>query len=100
MDQVKKDKMGLLHIAASNNDIHMIDFATKLGAFPTVDVKNAEGWTPTHLACFLNNFDALNILIERGADISLKHNEGLSAYEEMVRNDNADLLECVYPLVK
>ena len=65
--------MSLLHIAASNNDIHMIDFAAKVGAFPSVDLKNAEGWTPSHLASFLNNFDALNLLLELGSDICLKH---------------------------
>ena len=73
VDATKGDKMGALHIAASNNDIHTIDYLTKLQVFPTVDIQNEEGWTPAHLAGFLNNFDSLNLLIERGSDICIKH---------------------------
>ena len=51
------------------------------------------------MASFLNNFDALNLLMERGADISLKHSLNLNSYEEMVRADNSELLECIYLFV-
>lgn len=63
-------------------------------------MENMEGWTPAHLAGVLNNFDSLNLLIENGADITKKHQGNLSTYEEMVRCDNAELLECIYPLIK
>lgn len=61
-----------------------------------VDIRNKEGWTPAHLAGFLNNFDALNLLMEHGADICATHNNNLKVYEEVARADNADLLECIY----
>jgi len=51
------------------------------------------------LASFLGNFESLSLLLENGADlIGKKHNHKMSPLDEIVRNDNADLLECVYPL--
>ena len=61
---------------------------------------NNEGWTPGHFAGFLNNFDSLNLLIENGADLRLKNRNGLSCFDEVVRSDNADLFECVWPYAK
>lgn len=57
---------------------------------------NSEGWTPAHFASFLNNFDALNLLLCNGADLCAKHHGNLKVYEEMTRADNAELLECIY----
>ena len=42
----------------------------------------------------------VNFLIEKGADLTAKNDIGLSAIEALVRYDNADLLECIYPNVK
>lgn len=85
-------------MAASNNDLHLIDLILQIEN--NANIKNSEGWTPAHFASFLNNFDALNLLMENGADLTIKHDMKLTAYEEMVRADNADLLECVYTIVK
>ena len=84
-------------MAASNNDIHMLDFFINRESRIDLKVKNEDGWTPTHMAGFLNNFDALNLLIEKGASISTKNNNNLTCFEEITRADNADLLECIYP---
>lgn len=78
-------------MAASNNDIHTLDYAIKLDRAANIDTKNHDGWTPAHMAGWLNNFDALNLLMENGADITIKNNNNLSVYEEMIRNDNAEL---------
>lgn len=78
----------------------MLDYAIKLNQHTTIDMRNEEGWTPAHLAGFLNNFDALNLLIENGADLSARSNNNLTTYQEIIRADNGDLLECIYPLIK
>jgi ankyrin repeat protein len=94
--------MTVFHVSASNNDIHLLDYFLSLESqdtgspSPQVNIRNKEGWTPAHLAGFLNNFDALNLLMEHGADICAKHDNKLKVYEEIVRADNADLLECIY----
>jgi ankyrin repeat protein len=49
----------------------------------------------------MGNFDSLNLLLEKGADLAnKKHNHKMSCLDEIVRNDNVDLLECVYPIYK
>ena len=64
--------MGILHVAASNNDLHILDFVLSSREV-SVNVANKEGWTAAHLAGFFNNFDSLNLLLEYGADLSLTH---------------------------
>ena len=87
-------------MAASTNDIHTLDYALNLNQHTTVDMRNEEGWTPAHLAGYLNNFDSLNLLLENGADLQAKSSHGMSVYHEIIRADNGDLLECVYREVK
>lgn len=52
------------------------------------------------MAAFLGNFDSLNLLIEHGADLSKKHNHDMTCFDEIIRTDNKDLLECVYSYTK
>ena len=44
--------------------------------------------------------DSLNLLIEYGADMSLKDNSNMNTFDEIVRNDHKDLFECIYPYTR
>jgi len=48
------------------------------------------------LASFMGNFDSLNLLIENGADLSKRNQQEMSSFDEILRNDNKDLFECVF----
>ena len=97
MNQGKSDGVTPFHMAASNNDVQILDlFLQKKGE---IDIPNDDGWTALHFAGCLNNFDALNLLIEAGGDLTARYGK-LSPYEEIVRSDNAELLECVWPTVR
>ena len=63
--------MTALHMAESINDVHVVDYIINYVEEPkrVVNVANDEGWTPSHFAGFLNNFDSLNLLLEAGADL-------------------------------
>jgi ankyrin repeat protein len=61
-----------------------------------VNLANEEGWTPLHLACFMNNFDMVNLLKENGANFVLQNSAEMTPLHELVRCDNKDLFECVY----
>jgi len=40
--------------------------------------------------------DALNLLLEHGADLQVENENSFNSFEQMIRNDNADLLGCVF----
>jgi ankyrin repeat protein len=66
------EEMSVLHLAAASNDIHLLDFfLTHLGddVWEQINIKNSEGWTPLHLACFFSNLDSVNLLLEHGGDL-------------------------------
>ncbi len=52
------------------------------------------------MAAFLGNMDSVNLLLENGCDLGKKHNHELSGFDEIVRTDNLEMLECVYDLAK
>jgi len=92
--------MNIMHIAATQGDVKLLEYAIKNKTTATIDIPNEEGWTPTHLASFGGSMDCMNLLIENGADLFANHNHNMNSIHEMIRNDNRDLLSCVYPLVK
>lgn len=59
----KKDGITGLHIAATNNDVHILDYLlAKIQS--DINIPNEEGWTPAHFAAFMGNYDSLSLLIE------------------------------------
>ena len=98
----KNDGLAPVHFAASNNDVHLLDYIITSVENPKFvsNLTNNEGWSPAHFAGFLNNFDALNLLIENGAELTAKNKNGLSILDEIVRNDHSDLFECVWQYAK
>jgi ankyrin repeat protein len=51
-----------------------------------VNAKNTQGGTPLMWAAVYGNDDAARLLLSRGADASLKDNEGITAVQWAVRN--------------
>ena len=94
--------MTALHMAATINDVHVVDFILNNVEDPNraVNMATNEGWTASHFAGFLNNFDSLNLLLEHGGDLGKESNVGMSVVDEIIRVDNADLFECIFPYVK
>jgi hypothetical protein len=44
--------------------------------------------------------DSLNLLIENGCDLLRKHDNSMSSFDEILRNDNIELYECVFEYTK
>jgi ankyrin repeat protein len=60
-------------------------------------VHASTGWTPALHAANLGHFDALNLLLEHGANLQALNEGGTSCFDEIVRDDAVDLLEAVWP---
>ncbi len=62
------EKSIALHLAAGNNGTDIINFFLSKGV--PVDIRNELGFTPLHVASFCGNKDAINQLINCGADVN------------------------------
>ena len=78
IDQILKEKSSmfkeipgesLLHVACRNNDTVAIDLLVKHGAW-NLNPRDAEGFTPLHIAAIHGNMQAVEKLVELGADAS------------------------------
>ena len=59
----------LLHVACRNNDAVVIDLLVKHGAW-NLNPRDAEGFTPLHIAAIHGNIQAVEKLVDLGADAS------------------------------
>jgi len=60
----------IYEIEKTKPDLKKIKNLIKKGA--DVNVKDEDGWTPLHLACYNGRFDVAKLLIENGADVNIK----------------------------
>jgi len=74
MEITDEDGMSLLHWAA---DRDYPDIMLYLIGKVDINVQDADGQTALHYAASCGNVKALNVLIDNGADQSIKDNEGL-----------------------
>jgi ankyrin repeat protein len=75
--------MTILHIAAKNRDVPLMDFLIDRGL--PIDVLDAYGNTPLHLAAYLNAHLSCSHLLDRGASLTSINNAG-----------HTPLLKCAY----
>lgn len=97
------DGYTVLHMAASNNDIQLLDY-TLSSVFEDkkgfVNQQNNEGWSAAHFAAFMSNIDSMSFLVEHGANLLLPSSSQMTPIDEIIRNDHKDMLSCVYEHVK
>ena len=75
----------LLHLAASNGDVQLLDYALEKGQHSTVNVKTKSGVTPAHHAVNFQRMDVINLLMEHGCDLSLENDGGVNVYATAIQ---------------
>lgn len=63
----------ILHIACKEKNIGVVKFLLNQKEI-NVNLQNANGNTPLHIACTLQNFELVCILIDKGANLNLTNN--------------------------
>jgi ankyrin repeat protein len=100
----KLDGNTALHLACGNNQIHIIDFyLSRLSPSERklhLSTKNKLGLTPAHFAASMENFDAMSLLLEHGADLTIESEPNNNVFAELIQHDFSDLLSCVWHLSK
>lgn len=77
--------IGVVHFAASNGDTMLLDYLLERVPEAVAYKTNGDARTPAHYAALFNRFDALNLLIERGANLLTFSGEHYNVFDEAVR---------------
>ncbi|WP_090046518.1 ankyrin repeat domain-containing protein [Limnohabitans sp. 2KL-27] len=77
-----------LHYAASTGQVPVIEYLLDQSAY--LDAESPNGTTPLMMAAMYGSPEAVKVLIQAGADLTLKNQLGLSALDFAVRGDRAN----------
>lgn len=80
-----------LHIAAQYDCVRLISFLVE-NSFVDCDAQTDDGTTPLMLAVKYNNYDSAYLLLDYGADQTIKSNNGLTVYKLAKNQDIIELL--------
>lgn len=86
MDQIKN-----VTEAAMNGDAKLVEKLIKED-HSLLDIHNADGWTPLHLAAYFGHEETANMLLSLGADIHIKaknNNENMPLHAAVANNQVA-----------
>lgn len=78
----------VLHVAASNNDMALVELCMGYGV--DVDPMNSDGETPLHLAASKSDMQVVRLLVELGAELNISNGIGESPLMLVCRRGNAE----------
>ncbi len=83
-----KDKVSALHFAVRNGHVHVAQLLIDRGA--DIEAKNSTGYTPLCEATSLYQEAVIALLLEEGANINQRNNEGLNAIHFALESQMSD----------
>jgi ankyrin repeat protein len=86
-DMKARDHRGwtVLHRAACWGDVELFQFLLDNGALELLDVTDSNGDTPLYYAAWSNHLPVAQMLVERGARVNAKNEEGKTPYQSARR---------------
>ena len=75
------DKLSTLHIAAKSGDVEMLRYLLQTRAATLIDMKNANGDTPLHLAVQAGHDNVISLLLKEGAYHKIKNEQDQTPVE-------------------
>jgi ankyrin repeat protein len=93
--EVNKHGWTALHYAAANGDGDIIRLLLEKSAY--IDAESPNKTTPVMMAARAGHLDVVKQLMEAGADISLKNDQGLTAADFAIKNEHPEIAEILKP---
>ena len=91
-----KDDYSILHYSAHGNSVLISEnLINKYNL--TIDAINEYGETPLMMSAENNAIDTAKLLLEHGADRSIKNNDGKTAYDLALEKGHTELAELLKP---
>lgn len=82
-----------LHYAATGGHVPVVQFLLDESAY--IDAESPNGTTPLMMAAMYGSPEAVKVLIQSGADLTLKNQQGLSALDFAIRGQRANARELI-----
>lgn len=82
-----------LHYAASTGQVQVIEFLLEQSAY--IDAESPNGTTPLMMAAMYGSPEAVKVLIQAGADLTLKNQLGMSAHDFALRGNRQNARELI-----
>lgn len=86
---VNKTGWAPLHYAATKGHLNIMKLLLEAHAY--IDAESPNKSTPLMMAAMYGTFDAVKLLVDEGADISLKNEQGLTAQDFAKRAERQDI---------
>jgi ankyrin repeat protein len=90
---VNKPGWAPLHYAASAGHVQIVEYLLEHSAY--IDAESPNGTTPLMMAAMYGNPEAVKMLIQEGADLHQKNQQGLSAWDFAVRGQRQNSKELI-----
>ena len=90
---VNKPGWAPLHYAASAGHVKIVEYLLEQSAY--IDAESPNGTTPLMMAAMYGSPEAVKVLIQAGADLTLKNQLGLSAWDFAVRGQRQNSKELI-----
>ena len=87
-----------LHYAATRGHLQIISLL--LDQYAYIDAGSPNGTTPLMMAAFYGTPSAVKLLLEAGADASIKNDQGLTAIDFAQRNNRQDSAEIIAAFIR
>jgi ankyrin repeat protein len=97
-DMKARDENGwtVLHYPACWGDVKLVQFLLDNGALELLDVTDNNGDTPLHRAATNNHLPVAQMLVERGARVNAKNEEGKTPYQLARDEDNPEVAKYLW----
>jgi ankyrin repeat protein len=82
-----------LHYAATGGHVPIVEFLLEESAY--IDAESPNGTTPLMMAAMYGSPEAVKVLIQAGADLTLKNQLGMTALDFAVRGQRANARELI-----